>query len=807
MVEGSGSASRGNGRGGGRGNASGRGGRGKSGRGGSFGGSLSKSHNTNVHSTSNEKGKGRSGNGKQESSSYINEKDVQPENQSTSSVQESGMAMLNSTPALEGEICFICAEPVKLYSVPPCNHKTCHICAIRLRVLYKKQECTFCKAPSDTLIFTSKTDKDYLSFSAEEIPFKDERLNIHFETEQNRDETLVLLHFNCPDVTCEYAGASWTDLKSHVRTEHGKLFCDLCVRNSKIFVHEHSLFSSGDLTQHIREEHKHCEFCKSNFYSDDELYVHMRDRHEQCFICKRNEDTRDEYHRDYAALEKHFRHKHFLCDSKQCLEQKFVVFESELDFKAHQVAEHGTELSSREKRDALRVTANFHYDPNNTQSRPTGSTNQNARGRGREEGGASEVNHANRDPLGVSALASRSHVPGTGGPANHQSRRAFGSGLTSSSKIQEDEQASIAKAAAEERSRQTQAYFGKVAEIVNHSDVKMHSIRTNIKTFQAAEMSAKDLIDSIRGIISDRNNLATTIRGLVDILEQGDQKQDILDAWTAVQVEQTHFPSLGGNVQADSSQGMNANLSTITRGQVRTIKNNSTATNRGVWANVERAAASGGSVYRNAARSTPTVNRSNQFPSLGPSKTPVVGSAVYAARANARGPSATPWSGTSASSNSRPLPVSTTSSGAPSPSIRPYSIDTSKNTQRNNQTSIRANSSAFPSLPVNAEAAQLAAQKRQLFANKRSAGNSGTSTPGAEPWLRSNVGRIDASGAATPDLDTDTLHERLSNAAQIGGGNGAAIGNGSTASGGGGSSKKGKQQKKVLVSMGGVHRG
>jgi hypothetical protein len=41
--------------------------------------------------------------------------------------------------------CFICAEPVKYYSVPECNHRTCHVCALRLRALYKRQDCTLCK--------------------------------------------------------------------------------------------------------------------------------------------------------------------------------------------------------------------------------------------------------------------------------------------------------------------------------------------------------------------------------------------------------------------------------------------------------------------------------------------------------------------------------------------------------------------------------------------------------------------------------------------------------------------------------------
>ena len=41
--------------------------------------------------------------------------------------------------------CFICAEPVMYYSVSECNHRTCHVCALRLRALYKRHDCTFCK--------------------------------------------------------------------------------------------------------------------------------------------------------------------------------------------------------------------------------------------------------------------------------------------------------------------------------------------------------------------------------------------------------------------------------------------------------------------------------------------------------------------------------------------------------------------------------------------------------------------------------------------------------------------------------------
>lgn len=48
-------------------------------------------------------------------------------------------------------ICFICAEPVQYWALGSCNHRTCHTCSIRLRALYKKRECTFCKVRLKTL--------------------------------------------------------------------------------------------------------------------------------------------------------------------------------------------------------------------------------------------------------------------------------------------------------------------------------------------------------------------------------------------------------------------------------------------------------------------------------------------------------------------------------------------------------------------------------------------------------------------------------------------------------------------------------
>jgi len=72
------------------------------------------------------------------------------------------------------------------------------------------------------LIFTLLPDKDFESFTPEDIPFKDNKLSISFETQEMMEESLILLRFNCPDSSCDFIAHGWGDLKMHVRATHGK---------------------------------------------------------------------------------------------------------------------------------------------------------------------------------------------------------------------------------------------------------------------------------------------------------------------------------------------------------------------------------------------------------------------------------------------------------------------------------------------------------------------------------------------------------------------------------------------------------
>jgi hypothetical protein len=154
----------------------------------------------------------------------------------------------------EQDLCWICAEPIKYYAVSECNHRTCHVCALRLRALYKKLDCTFCKVRiasalsrsgrltneskerQPTVIFTVSPDAPFSSYTPESTPYKDEKLVISFETEEIMRDSLVLLRFNCPDSSCDYVATGWHDLKLHVRGIHKKfMWCaPVCPRLSVI---------------------------------------------------------------------------------------------------------------------------------------------------------------------------------------------------------------------------------------------------------------------------------------------------------------------------------------------------------------------------------------------------------------------------------------------------------------------------------------------------------------------------------------------------------------------------------------------
>ncbi|KAG9290598.1 hypothetical protein G9A89_011561 [Geosiphon pyriformis] len=278
------------------------------------------------------------------------------------------------------EICHICAMRIQYYAVADCNHRTCHTCSLRLRALWKTKDCVFCKTVQLHVIFTSDPEKPYQDYKLSEIQFIDEKLNISCETEQMFEDTMIILRYNCPDPRCEvFCEGGWAALKRHCKQVHNKFLCNICIQHKRIFAHEQSLFTKNQLERHHREGdqydqsgfkgHPECEFCQQSFYGDDELYEHCRDRHQQCEICKRR-GIRHQYYVDADALAEHFSQDHFVCNDPECLAQKVIVFETDIDLKAHEVEIHGSSLAGqRAKHEARRIEINFSYGDSHARAR------------------------------------------------------------------------------------------------------------------------------------------------------------------------------------------------------------------------------------------------------------------------------------------------------------------------------------------------------------------------------------------------------------------------------------------------------
>ena len=342
----------------------------------------------------------------------------------------------------EGEVCFICASPIEHTSIAPCNHQTCHICALRLRALYKTRACAHCRSEAPFVVFTDDASKRYEDFKDAEMTRIDNNLGIKYEKNEIFEDTVLLLRYNCPDKECDVACLGWPDLHRHVKTKHGKIMCDLCTRNKKVFTHEHDLFSYGELRKHERygddnpgaidqsgfKGHPECGFCKQRFYGDDELYTHCREKHERCHICdRRNGGANPQYYLNYQELEKHFADAHFVCLDAECVANKTNVFENEMDLKAHQLSAHPNGLSKDARRDVRLVNLSGFDVRTPYQPERRGGREHRGNGRGRDPN-AEPLPQSSAQPIGRAELAYQRQMAIQS--AQSVSTRNFGGQLT-----------------------------------------------------------------------------------------------------------------------------------------------------------------------------------------------------------------------------------------------------------------------------------------------------------------------------------------------------------------------------------------
>ncbi|KAJ4291406.1 hypothetical protein N0V88_005999 [Collariella sp. IMI 366227] len=475
------------------------------------------------------------------------------------------------------EVCFICANPISHHSVAPCNHITCHICALRLRALYKNKDCPHCRTPAPFVIFTDDGAKRFEEYTDADITSTDDNIGIRYAGEDIVGDTVLLLRYNCPDATCDFAGLGWPDLHRHVHTVHNKKMCDLCTRHKKVFTHEHDMFGGRELTEHMRHGddkpgavdqtgfrgHPLCEFCGARFYDSDKLYEHCRNKHERCFICDRQDSRQPHYYQDYNALENHFKKDHYPCGDRECLEKKFVVFESEMDLKAHQLSEHGGSIAKG--RDARTVNlSNFDLRQRyEEERRGPGGREQRRRG---PDPNAEPLPVSSAQPLRRDQLAFQRQMalqtgasqpsapsrPATNTPPPRGQPRAPPTrpiidamdslAITDLSSLTQEQRASLTRHG---------AVIERASNLLGNDASKMTTFRAHISTYNKGSMTPPQLIDAFFALFSETssNALGTLVREVADLFDdksKGEALRKAWQNWRAINEDYPSLPGLGG---------------------------------------------------------------------------------------------------------------------------------------------------------------------------------------------------------------------------------------------------------------------
>ncbi|KAI8628070.1 hypothetical protein F5Y19DRAFT_152059 [Xylariaceae sp. FL1651] len=515
---------------------------------------------------------------------------------------------------VEAEVCFICASPVVHQSVAPCNHRTCHICALRMRALYKNKECAHCRTAAPFVIFTDDAAKRYQDYSDRDVTSTDDNIGIRYTNEDIVGDTVLLLRYNCPDTSCDFAGLGWPDLHRHVRSTHHKKMCDLCTRNKKVFTHEHDLFTDKELEKHMRHGddqpgavdqtgfrgHPLCAFCGQRFYDDDKLYEHCRNKHERCFLCDREDPRQPHYYRDYNSLEEHFKKGHYLCPDRECLEKKFVVFGSEMDLKAHQLSEHNNSLSKDVRREARLVDlSGFDVRERYQQQRRGGGSGRAREGDREGRNGRVRGRDPNAEPLPASSAQPlrRDELALQRQMAIHSSQsvsnRTFGGQLSSSAAgpsepssqltqpsphgtsvpdvrstasaavpIPEMESLSLTdpNLSPEDRARlmRHSAVIERASNLLHNDKAKIERFRSHISSFRQDKVPATTLIDVLFSLFADTSSsaLGTLVREVADLFEdraKGDRLRKAWNDWRAINEDYPTLPGLGGMHGATTS--------------------------------------------------------------------------------------------------------------------------------------------------------------------------------------------------------------------------------------------------------------
>lgn len=272
----------------------------------------------------------------------------------------------------DDNVCIVCWREIHVYAIGLCDHPVCHECSTRMRVLCRKSECPICRRNLPKVIFV-KEAKPFEELK-KRLYQVDAQPQLCFEDDSVRQAYRELLENRCkycPPGPKRPVFTNFGMLRTHVRREHHRTFCDLCVEHLRIFPNERTAYSKKDLARHLHtgdvddtshKGHPLCQFCDVRYFDNDELYRHLRKEHYFCHFC--GDDYRLQYYRNYEYLRDHFRQEHFLCEEGDCRNETFTAaFRSEIDLKAHRAQHHNRSMTKAQAKQARTLDLEFSIAP------------------------------------------------------------------------------------------------------------------------------------------------------------------------------------------------------------------------------------------------------------------------------------------------------------------------------------------------------------------------------------------------------------------------------------------------------------
>lgn len=293
-------------------------------------------------------------------------------------------------PTIDEDHCLVCYGDLTLRGKTPCQHdEICGLCHLRLRFLHNDKKCPICKQENEFLIVDSDRNKIFEDYPmwGDEIGAdftRREDVGMFFRTAYYEVEILPLFRYACQK--CDYSTDQepyakkppYRLLQDHLRTQHRLTLCTLCVDHKRDFVSRLRRFTPAQLQKHMKQGdgatsgfsgHPICQFCApKRFYDLASLHQHLYKDHYKCHVCDKL-GLDNQFFKNYISLERHFDRQHFLCHEGQCLAARFVVFDSELDLRAHQLSVHGGTSSRSTKINLEFRTRRVGYDGSGLEDR------------------------------------------------------------------------------------------------------------------------------------------------------------------------------------------------------------------------------------------------------------------------------------------------------------------------------------------------------------------------------------------------------------------------------------------------------